>query len=133
MKFQNLTAETSLTITDLVRLAGSEGLVMVPIINMDTKTLASVPCLASIVVGDEATQAQIREFIQPREDETILHVPAGWKMAHVMKALGCFPSVSAARKNGWPQDIPFGWSEFRIKHSKVRGTICLLNLNGPIF
>ena len=40
-------------------------------------------------------------------------IPAHWCMAHVMHAAGIFPSISAARKNGWNKPIPAGlWSEF---------------------
>lgn len=51
--------------------------------------------------------------------------PWGWRMPHLVKALGAFPSTSAAMKNGWNLDIPDGVSEHALRINKVRGIITI--------
>jgi hypothetical protein len=43
-----------------------------------------------------------------------------WMMCHLMHFAGLFPSVSAARKNGWNTPIPAGFSEFTVGKSKKK-------------
>tara|TARA_R110000823_G_scaffold124030_1_gene250291 strand:+ start:227 stop:526 length:300 start_codon:yes stop_codon:yes gene_type:complete len=72
------------------------------------------------------------DFVGPgisRADQDLfgIHNPqeiaSHWCMAHVMHAAGIFPSVTAARKNGWNKPIPAGiWSEF-IGKRKVLVTL----------
>ena len=48
-----------------------------------------------------------------------------WMMCHLMHFAGFFPSVSAARKNGWNKPIPNGFSEFTVGKGKKK--IFILN------
>ena len=43
-----------------------------------------------------------------------------WMLCHLMHFAGLFPSVSAARKNGWNKPIPDGFSEFTIGKRKKK-------------
>jgi len=43
-----------------------------------------------------------------------------WMMCHLMHFAGIFPSVSAARKNGWNKPIPNGFSEFTVGKGKKK-------------
>jgi hypothetical protein len=43
-----------------------------------------------------------------------------WMMCHLMHFAGLFPSVSAARKNGWNNPIPDGFSEFTVGKGKKK-------------
>ena len=43
-----------------------------------------------------------------------------WMLCHLMHFTGLFPSVSAARKNGWNKPIPDGFSEFTIGKRKKK-------------
>lgn len=55
-------------------------------------------------------------------------VPVEWKMPHVLKALGAFPSISQAMKNNWNFEIPNGFSQHQVRINKVRGVITILKL-----
>ncbi len=48
-----------------------------------------------------------------------------WMLCHLMHFAGFFPSVSAARKNGWNNPIPDGFSEFTI--GKWKKKVWILN------
>jgi hypothetical protein len=125
---RNATSADCFSINDLVRFAGPAGPEAIPQIQVAKQFLVSKPCLGLVIVG-EHTDEQIQEFFQPNPEEVIHKVPVGWRMPHVMKMLGCFESVSQASKNGWNQDILFGFSEKQVKHSKVKGVIFILNLH----
>lgn len=49
--------------------------------------------------------------------------PDGWRMSHILKALGAFQSASEASKNGWNKEIPFGLSEHHFRLAKCFGSI----------
>ena len=50
-------------------------------------------------------------FFGPCEaSDVFLFVPEGVTWAHVLAALGCFPSVTQARKNGWAKPIAEGFT-----------------------
>jgi hypothetical protein len=46
-------------------------------------------------------------------------VPSGTSWAHVLAGLGCFPSISQARKNGWNKTIDEGFT-FTFKVGKAK-------------
>lgn len=74
----------------------------------------------NIVVENEHLQeGDIELFFGPIQpfDTTIL-VPEGTSWAHVLAKIGCFPSVSQARKNGWNKPIQPGWTD-RFKVGKA--------------
>ncbi len=49
--------------------------------------------------------------------------PGSWRMSHIMKALGAFHSSTAASKNGWNKDIPFGLTDHIVRIKNIRGII----------
>ena len=67
-------------------------------------------------VGPTITQAD--QDLLGLENPTLM--PPHWSMAHVMHAAGIFPSVTAARKNGWNKPIPTGWWSERCGKRKVQ-------------
>ena len=54
------------------------------------------------------------------DDEPAVVLKDNWMLAHVMHVSGLFPSVSAARKNGWNKPIPNGFSEFTVGKDKKK-------------
>ena len=40
-----------------------------------------------------------------------IEIQEHWTMAHLAVEMGLFPSVSIARKNGWNEPIPSGYTE----------------------
>ena len=48
-----------------------------------------------------------------------------WTMAHVMHIAGIFPSVTSARKQGWQNPIPAGFSEHTVGKRRIQ--IFILN------
>jgi hypothetical protein len=43
--------------------------------------------------------------------DNAIEIQPHWTMAHIAVAMGHFPSVGQAKKNGWNQPIEFGYSE----------------------
>lgn len=126
IKFHKLDIETPLTIMQLANF----GVCRIPIsfnINEDNKIIVekTLPCIANVVIGDSISNEEIIDIFQPTEDETMLVGNHNWMMPQLLKALGVFESVSQASKNGWNKTIPFGFSEHIVKHSKVKGIICI--------
>jgi len=77
-------------------------------------------------VGPTISQADQDLFGMESPQEIAPH----WCMAHVMHAAGIFPSVTAARKNGWNKPIPVGlWSEL-IGKRKVLVTLLNTTADG---
>jgi hypothetical protein len=57
------------------------------------------------------------------KDEMFILIEEHWIMAHIVHALGCFKSVSEARKNGFNYPIPLGYNEIIMnKKGKNRKT-----------
>lgn len=64
-------------------------------------------------------QSDLETFFGPQpEDEpedVFIVVPAEATWAHVLAGIGCFPSVSQARKNGWNKPVEDGFtSTFKV-------------------
>ena len=66
-----------------------------------------------VVENEHLLPGDIELFFGPQPehlpDVTIL-VPAGTMWSHVLAGLGCFPSISQARKNGWNKAIEEGFT-----------------------
>ena len=72
-----------------------------------------------------ATPEDIELILGPfRPGETVTIVPEIWTLAHIMHAVGAFPSVKQAKSNGWNRPIPDGFSEFGVGKNKI--PICVL-------
>lgn len=67
-----------------------------------------------------------RDVAIPIQEEFLL-IEDGWTMANIMNAVGLFPSVTQARKNGWNKPIPFGFTDMRVGKDKKRVTIFFEN------
>lgn len=66
-----------------------------------------------VVENEHLLPGDIELFFGPQPkhlpDVTIL-VPVGTMWSHVLAGLGCFPSISQARKNGWNKGIEEGFT-----------------------
>ena len=60
------------------------------------------------------------------EKEDSIEIQPHWTMAHIAVEMGLFPSVSIARKNGWDEPIPHGYTE-RIKIGKMKKCLFIHN------
>ncbi len=75
------------------------------------------------VGGIEKVPAEDLDWIE-REvvmDAPAFFVPESWRMPQIIKSLGAFPSATAAAKNGWNIDVPFGFSEHMVRVNKMKG------------
>jgi len=86
----------------------------------------------TVIVIDPDVQDQItRKRVKFIEDymaspkSPLFSAPIGWRMPHVLRALGAFKSATAASKNGWDLDIPEGYSEHQVRIANVKGIICI--------
>jgi len=61
-----------------------------------------------------------------RDQEAPLTAPETWKVGHLVKRLGMFPSVSQAVKNGFGNDIPQGFSQVQVRVNKTRGILTII-------
>ena len=53
------------------------------------------------------------------EFDTFIVVPPGTMWSIILAAIGCFPSTSQARKNGWHKEIEPGFTpEFKVGKAK---------------
>jgi hypothetical protein len=67
--------------------------------------------------------ADVEGFLGPVDREVdgpFVVMQPHWRMAHVMHAAGVFPSVAQARKNGWPDGVPLGYSEHTVGKRRLR-------------
>ncbi len=62
-------------------------------------------------------------FFGPLDDEEFIEIEEKWIMANIVFAMGIFPSITQARKNGFDKPIPDGFTDIRIGKSKARCTI----------
>lgn len=85
----------------------------------------------TIFMVDETLLPLPQEFVELIEeccsapDCPLFSAPIGWRMPHVLRALGAFSSASAASKNGWDKDVPEGYSEHPVRIANVKGVICI--------
>jgi len=68
-------------------------------------------------------------FFGPIEpDDEFIEIQDNWLMAHILHASGNFPSVSQARKNGWNEPIPDGFTILTVGKKAKRKEIFILNI-----
>lgn len=58
--------------------------------------------------------------------EEFIVIESHWIMAHILHAIGIFPSVGQARKNGWNKPIEDGWTDIIV--GKLKREVTILNL-----
>jgi len=86
-------------------------------------------------------QSDLELFFGPQEtiEDVFIVVPPETNWAHVLAGIGCFPSVSQARKNGWNKPIEDGFtSTFKIGKAHPKFITALKpknsnNATGPKF
>ena len=89
--------------------------------------LASTTDFCTVLVGwdkltDERWKADIISTLELETREApVFLAPAGWRMAHILKALGAFQSVGDAKRNGWDKEVEPGMSTHLCRIRKVKG------------
>lgn len=68
-----------------------------------------------VVENEHLLPGDLELFFGPQSEQEVLHdvvimVPSGTSWAHVLAGIGCFPSISQARKNGWNKQIEEGFT-----------------------
>jgi len=66
-----------------------------------------------VVDNEHLLPGDLELFFGPQPDhlqDVFIMVPSGTSWAHVLAGLGCFPSISQARKNGWNKPIDEGFT-----------------------
>jgi hypothetical protein len=61
-------------------------------------------------------------------EDTFIIIEDHWIMAHILHASGNFPSVSQARKNGWNEPIPEGFTMLTVGKKAKRKDIFILKV-----
>lgn len=73
---------------------------------------------------ESSTPEDLELILGPfRPGETVTLVPEFWTLAHIMHAIGAFPSVKQAKNNGWNRPIPDGFSDFEV--GKKKALVCV--------
>lgn len=91
--------------------------------------LQSLADFCTVLVGwDKLTDERWKTLVvQSLELESrqapIFLAPESGNMAHIMRALGAFPSVGEARRNGWNIDIEEGIMLHACRIRKIRGVV----------
>jgi hypothetical protein len=69
----------------------------------------------NVLLGTEIRPSWTEKLFGPsQEGEFAIVCPRNFRWPQLLARLGCFPSTSQARKNGWDRDIEGGWSEVTI-------------------
>jgi hypothetical protein len=95
-----------------------------------TGKLVRVVDFCTVLVGwDRITDERWKaDIISTLDLETrpgpIFTAPEGWRMAHVLKALGAFQSVGEAKRNGWDKPLEEGMRDHVVRVRKIRGNVC---------
>lgn len=61
-------------------------------------------------------------------EDKFIEIQDHWNMAHVLHAVGIFPSVSQARKNGWNKEIPNGFTILKVGKKAKRKELFILKV-----
>lgn len=91
--------------------------------------LIRVADFATVLVGwGQVTDERWRESILSMlalevRQAPIFTAPEGWRMAHILKALGSFASVGDAKRNGWDKEVPEGVTDHICRIRKVKGAV----------
>lgn len=60
-----------------------------------------------------------------KEEDQFIKIEEHWTMANILVHVGIFKSLTQARKNGFANDIPVGFSDKHFGKKKIR--IAILN------
>jgi hypothetical protein len=66
-----------------------------------------------VVENEHLLPGDLELFFGPQPEhlqDVFVMVPSGTTWAHVLAGIGCFPSISQARKNGWNKAIEDGFT-----------------------
>ena len=66
-----------------------------------------------VVDNEHLLPGDLELFFGPQDEhvqDVVVMVPPGKTWAHVLAGIGCFPSISQARKNGWNKPIDEGFT-----------------------
>jgi hypothetical protein len=86
----------------------------------------SLPDFGTVFIGFDSLENVDNCDLFLRPQETPLRAPESWKVGHLVKRLGMFPSASQAAKNGFGNDIPKGFSQVMVRVNKMRGILSIV-------
>ena len=117
---------TDQDVAEIISMASRERFVMV--FDNNKKCPVSLPDFGTVFVGFSPEEIPAIENLDLflRDQETPLVAPETWKVGHLAKRLGMFPSVSQAIKNGFGNDIPQGFSQVQVRVNKTRGILTII-------
>lgn len=85
-----------------------------------------MPDFGTVLIGFSSKEELLSEELLPffaGDTDVLWTAPMEWKLGHIAKRFGMFPSVSQAAKNGFSGDIPSGFSQIQMRANKVRGVL----------
>lgn len=86
----------------------------------------TMPDFGTVLIGFASREEFLSEELLPfiaGDTDILWTAPKEWKLGHIAKRFGMFPSVSQAAKNGFGGDIPNGFSQVQMRANKVRGVL----------
>lgn len=89
---------------------------------------ASMPDFGTVLIGFASRQEAEADELMPLfvgDTCIVWFAPNEWKVGHLAKRFGMFPSISQAIKNGFGSDIPVGFSQVQLRVNKLRGVLTI--------
>lgn len=86
----------------------------------------TMPDFGTVLIGFSSREELEAEELLPffaGDTDVLWTAPSEWKLGHIAKRFGMFPSVSQAAKNGFGGDIPVGFSQVQLRANKMRGVL----------
>ena len=79
-------------------------------------------------ISEDTSKEDMDLFFGPIVDEEFILIQPRWCMAHILHNVGMFTSISQARKNGWNEPIPWGFTKLTVGKKAKRQGIFILNI-----
>lgn len=117
---------TDQDVVEIVSMGSKERFVLV--FDQNKKCPVSLPDFGTVFIGFTPEEIPGIENLDLflLSTEAPLVAPESWKVGHLAKRLGMFPSVSQAIKNGFGNEIPVGFSQVQLRVQKTRGILSIL-------
>ncbi len=81
-------------------------------------------------ISENVSKKDIDLFFGPVDDEEFIVMQPNWCMAHILHNIKVFTSISQARKNGWNNHIPWGFTKLTLGKKAKKQDIFVLNVEG---
>jgi len=83
-------------------------------------------------ISENTSKEDMDLFFGPTADEEFILIQPRWCMAHILHDVGMFTSISQARKNGWNEPIPLGFTKLTVGKKAKKQDIFILNIEEKI-